>query len=222
MPLAPLTGVVAAVLLVGGLAEENVATSSSDGAIGAWLAGNHTAGWLAHSFLLAFAALAVLAFAHTVRERVAGGPRPDGTAPGGSLVSASGGLMATAVFVGAALFAAYPIGHLFEDMPITSPDGYRVTMAASASLMLVFSMLPAATFAVAAATLGLRRRTMPTWLAIFSYVFALLMLASALVVPFIVFGLWIVVTSITLTVTRPRTLIAPPATAASPSLATSR
>ena len=222
MRLAPLSGLLAAVLLVGGLAEENVATSSNDGAVGAWLASNHTASWLAHSFLLAFAALAILVFAHAVRERVAGGPRPDGTAAGGSLVSAYGGLMAAVVFAGAAVFAAYPIGHLFEDMPITSPDGYRVTMAASASLMLVFSMLPAAAFAVAAATLGLRRRTMPIWLAIFSYVFALLMLASAPVVPFIVFGLWIVVTSVTLTITRPKTLTAPRTTAAAPSLATSR
>jgi hypothetical protein len=204
MRLAPLSGVAAAVLLVGGLAESNIATSASDSSITSWLAQNHTGSWLAHAFLLALAAIAVLVFGSALRDRVAGLARSDETSTaGGSLVSAAGVVTAVALFTGAALFAAYPIGHLTEDMPLTSADGYRVTMAASASLMFVFSMLPAAALAVAAATVGLRRRTMPTWLAIFSYVFAALMIASALLVPFLAFGIWIIITSITLALTRP-------------------
>jgi hypothetical protein len=219
MRLAPLSGI-AAVLLVGVLAESNIATSASDSSITSWLARNHTGGWLAHAFLLGLAAIAVLIFGYAIRDRVAETAESGETSAAGSLISATGVVLAVALFSGAALFAAYPIGHLTEDMPLTSADGYRLTMAASASLMFVFSMLPAAALAVSAATIGFRRRTMPRWLAIFSYVCAALMIASALLVPFLAFGIWIVVTSVTLAVTRPP--VAAPHSPVKQSLVTSR
>ncbi len=205
MRLAPLSGIVAAILLLAGLSENNVPTRSDDATIAAWLRAGHTGSWLAHGVLLVAAGIALLLFAYSVRGRLAA----DRASLSGSLVSTTGTLFATVVLIGGTAFAALPIGHIFEHSPTPSPDAYRLSMAASASLMVVFAMVPAATFAATVATVGLRRRTMPVWLTVVSYVFAVLMLASALVVPFMVFGLWAVITSITLTVTRPGPAAAP-------------
>ncbi len=199
MRLAPLTGILAAGLLLGGLSEDNVPTSDSDSAISNWLAAGHTGSWLLHGALVVFAGIALLLFTFSLRARLVG----DRPSTGASLLTAAGALFATTVLIGGTVFSALPIGHIFEDSPTPSPEMYRLSMATSASLMVVFSMVPAATLAAVTATVGLRSRTMPTWLAVVSYLFALLMLASALLVPFIVFGLWTLITSITLTVTRP-------------------
>lgn len=199
MRLAPLSGIAAAILLLAGLSENNVPSRADDATITAWLGAGHTGSWLAHGALIVAAGIALLLFVYSVRGRLVA----DQSGPGPSLVSATGTLFATTVLVGGAAFAALPIGHVFEHSPTPSPDTYRLSMATSASLMVVFAMVPAAAFAATTATVGLRRRTIPVWLAVASYVFAVLMLASALIVPFMVFGLWAVITSITLTVTRP-------------------
>ncbi len=205
MRLAPLSGIIAAILLLGGLSENNVPTRAGDATITAWLRAGHTGTWLAHGALSVAAGIALMLFAYSVRGRLAG----DRPSLGASLLSTTGTLFATTILIGAAVFAALPIGHIFEHSPTPSPDAYRLSMATSASVMVVFAMVPAATFAATVATVGLRRRTMPTWLAVVSYLFAVLMLASALVVPFMVFGLWAVITSITLTVTGRRPAAAP-------------
>lgn len=199
MRYAPLSGVAAAGLLIAGLAENNAPTSDSDTTITAWLAGGHNGGWIGHGLLLGAAGIALLLFGYSLRDRLAG----DRPGLGTSLLTTAAGLLAASVILGAALFTALPIGHLLESSPTASAETYRLSMALCTAVMFVFSMIPAATLAITAATTGLRRKTMPTWLAVVSYLLAALMLASALLVPFLVFGIWVLVTSITLTVTKP-------------------
>ncbi len=201
MRYAPLSGIAAAGLLVAGLAENNVPTSDSDATITAWLAGGHNGGWIGHGLLLGAAGIALLLFAYSLRARLTG-DRPD---LGASLLTMTGGLLTASVILGGALFAAVPIGHLLESSPTASAETYRLSMGLCTAVMFVFSMIPAATLAITAATIGLRRKTMPAWLAVVSYLLAALMLASALLVPFLVFGIWLLITSITLTAAKPRT-----------------
>ena len=165
MRYAPLSGVAAAGLLVAGLAENNTPTSDSDATITAWLAGGHNGGWIGHGLLLGAAGIALLLFAYSLRARLTG----DRPGLGASLLTATGGLLTASVLLGAALFAALPIGHLLESSPTASAETYRLSMALCTAVMFVFSMIPAATLAITAATIGLRCKTMPAWLAVVSY-----------------------------------------------------
>ncbi len=210
-----LIGPLAAVVLLGGLFENNIETSKPDAAIHDWLVSTGNGTWLAHTTALAVAGVLLIAFAQVLRVRLTGGgAQQDETARGlARAVAALGTTIGTMVLVGAGLFGAVPIGRLFEGAPDPDPSVYRYLMAASASVFVIFLSLPAATLAASASLLGLRLGTMPRWLGITGLVLAALILVSAFVAPLMVFGLWLVVTGGALTF-GPRSV-----TAAQPALA---
>ena len=196
------SGPVAAVLLIVGLFESNIETSSTDGAITAWLITHGNVSWLAHSFASTLAAVALVVFAHALRARVG-----DDTA--GSLVVSMSTLAAAMLAVGAALFAAVPVGRVFEGAPQPDPSTYRYVLSAAASVMVIFVSPIAAGMAASAGVGLLRSRTAPRWVAITSIVLAVLMLLSAFVAPLMVFGLWLLVTGVALGVRRPAVAVKP-------------
>jgi hypothetical protein len=191
--LAPLS----AVLLLAGLFETNVATHSSDTVIAAWLARTGDGSWIIHALAEVVAGCLLLVYAQVLRSRLGGG---DDTLS--RTLGALGTLVASMVVVGACLFAAIPIGRVFEHSPDPDPSAYRYLMAASASILVIFVSVPAAAFAGTAAVLGLRRGTAPRWLGYVGLGLAALMLISAFVAPLMIFGLWLFVTGIGLAVTR--------------------
>ncbi|WP_027861574.1 hypothetical protein [Marmoricola sp. URHB0036] len=191
--LAPLS----AVLLLAGLFETNVATHSSDRVIADWLAHHGDGSWIIHALAEVVAGCLLLVYAQVLRARLGGG---DDTLT--RTLGALGTLVASMVVVGAGLFAAIPIGRVFEHSPDPDPSAYRYLMAASASILVIFVSVPAAAFAATAAVLGLRRGTAPRWLGYVGLGLAALMLISAFVAPLMVFGLWLFVTGISLAMTR--------------------
>jgi hypothetical protein len=106
------------------------------------------------------------------------------------------------VYTGAALFAAVPVGRFFEQAPDPDPSVYRYLSAAAASVMVIFVSLPASGLVASVSATGLRARTMPRWLGWAGLVLAVLMLLSAFVAPLMVFGLWLLVSGVTLALSR--------------------
>lgn len=194
-----LTGPAAGVLLLAGLFENNIDTSKGDAAITSWLASHGDGGWMAHATLSVVSGVLLLLYAQVLRSRLSG-------AGGRTLersVSALGTMVATMIVVGGALFAAVPVGRLFEHAPDPAASVYRYLLAAAASVMVIFLSLPAAALCGCVSALGLSRGTMPRWLGCTGVALALLMLASAFVAPLMVFGLWLVVSGIALSVGSP-------------------
>jgi hypothetical protein len=191
--LAPLS----AVLLLAGLFEGNIATRSSDAAISDWLAHTGNGGWIIHALAEVVAGCLLLVYAQVLRHRLGGGDDVLSRT-----LAALGTLVASMLVVGACLFAAIPIGRLFEHSPDPDPSAYRYLMAASASILVIFVSVPAAAFAGSAAVLGLRRGTAPRWLGYLGLALSVLMLLSAFVAPLMIFGLWLFISGIGLAVTR--------------------
>lgn len=192
------SGPAAGVLLVLGLFETNIETSKPDGAITSWLAGNGNAAWLAHAGASAVGGVLLVLFGHALRARLAR------TNPAGTLVSSLTTMIATMVGVGAAVFAAVPIGRVFEDAPDPDPSVYRYLSAAAAAVMVIFLAPACAALAGVTAYVGLRERTLPRWLGVGTVVLAVLMLVSAFAAPLMVFVLWLLVTGTTLGLRAPR------------------
>ncbi len=191
MRLLPLTGPAAAALLLAGLFEGNVPTDRSDGAVEAWLAANGDGGWLAHSAVSAIGGVLLVVYGQVLRDRLS---RDEG--PLERLVTSLATLTGTMVVVGAALFAAVPVGRAFEGSPDPAADVYRYLLGAAASVEVIFLAAPAAALCATVSVLGLRRASMPLWLGRCGVALAVLMLASAFVAPLMVFGLWLVISGV--------------------------
>lgn len=192
-----LLGPVSAALLLGGLFESNIETSASDERISHWLATTGHGAWMAHALVEVLAGLLLVAFGHALRWRL-GGAASD--MPLARAVTSMATVLGAMVVIGGALFAAVPVGAVFENAPPPDPSTYRYLMSASAGVLVIFASVPAAGLAAATAALGLRTGTAPRWLGYAGLVLAVLMLASAFVAPLMVFGLWLLVVGITLAV----------------------
>jgi hypothetical protein len=191
------SGPLAAVLLLAGLFESNVETQSTDATISHWLETHGNGVWIAHATLSALAGVLLVVFGHAVRARIG-----DGDAA--RLIPSLSTLTGTMICVGAALFAAVPIGRMFENAPDPDPSVYRYLSAAAASVMVIFLAPACAALAATIGIAGLSTRAVPRWLGVTSVVMAVLMLASAFVAPLMVFGLWLLVTGIALGLRAPR------------------
>lgn len=195
------SGPLAAVLLIVGLFESNIDTDASDGAITSWLAGHGNTAWLAHASASVIAAVLLVVFGQALRDRLG----RDTSA--GALVASFATVAAAMVAVGAAVFAAVPVGRVFESAPDPDPSTYRYLSSAAASVMVIFVAPACAALAGVTGVAGMRAGTLPRWLGIASVVLAVLMLATAFVAPLMVFVLWLVVTGTAVGVRR--TAVAP-------------
>lgn len=202
-----LLGPFAGVLLLLGLFENNIETSASDHRIAGWLATAGNTGWMAHAAAEALAGVLLVGFGQALRWRLAG----DVDSALARTVSAMAGLLGSTVVVGAALFAAVPVGAVFEGAPAPDPSTYRYLMAAAASVLVIFASVPAAGLAAATALLGLRARTAPRWLGYAGLVLSALIVLSAFLAPLMVFALWLVVVGVGLAVSKPAAALREPA-----------
>ena len=200
MSKATLTGPLAAVLLFGGLFENNIETSKPDAPIRAWLATTGNTAWLAHAAALAVGGVVLMVFAQVLRVRLSAGTDDVLT----RMVGALGTALGTVLVLGAAVFAAVPIGRVFEGAPAPDPSTYRYLMAASASMLVIFLSVPAAALAGAVGAQVLRGTTAPRWLGYAGIAAGILTLVSAFVAPLAVFSLWLLVTGIALATGRSR------------------
>lgn len=194
MRMLTLTGPAAAVLLLAGLFETNIETAKGDAAIASWLASSGNAGWMAHALLSVAGGVLVLVYSQVLRTRLAG--QANGTVE--RLLGGLGTTVASTIVVGAAIFAAVPVGRFFEGSPDPDPSVYRYLLAAAASVFVIFLSVPAAALCGCVAALGLRNGTMPRWLGYTSAALAVLMVLSAFTAPLMVFGLWLVVSGVAL------------------------
>lgn len=191
------SGPAAAVLLVVGLFESNIETSRPDHDITAWLAGHGNTGWLAHATASAVAAVLLIVFGQALRERL--GRETAAGALVASLATAAGAM----VGLGAAVFAAVPIGRVFESAPDPDPSTYRYLSAAAAAMMVIFVAPACAALVATTGIAGMRIGTLPRWLGVVSVVLAVVIVASAFVAPLMAFVLWLLVTGVALGVRRP-------------------
>ena len=113
----------------------NVETQASDATINHWLASHGNAVWIAHAGASALAGVLLVVFGHALRIRL-------GRDDAGRLVTSLSTLTGTLVCAGAALFAAVPIGRVFESAPDPEPSVYRYLSAAAASVMVIFLARP--------------------------------------------------------------------------------
>jgi hypothetical protein len=206
-----LIGPLAGALLLAGLFENNIETSASNQRFADWLASTGHTAWMAHAFAEALAGVLLVGFGQALRWRLAGARDDSALA---RTVTSMAGLLGGTTVVGAALFAAVPVGAVFESAPAPDPSTYRYLMAAAASVLVIFASVPAAGLAATTALLGLRAGTAPRWLGYTGLALSVLMLASAFVAPLMVFALWLVVTGIGLAVSRPAVTVREPAYAA--------
>ena len=136
--LAPL----AAVLLLAGLFEGNVATHSSDATISDWLARTGNAGWIVHALAEVVGGILILAYAQVLRSRLGGRGRrhlAHSRSPGHPGRNARGGRRRV-------LRRGSDRSGLRALAPPV-PSSYRYLMAASASILVIFVSVPAAAFA---------------------------------------------------------------------------
>lgn len=201
-----LSGPAAAVLLMAGLFENNIETSQNDGAITSWLRAHGNLLWMSHATLTVLGGVLLLVYAQVLRSRLSA----THTGPLERSVGALGTLVATMMAVGGAVYAAVPVGRMFEDAPDPSAAVYRYLSAAAASVLVIFLSLPGAALCGCVSALGLRRETMPRWLGYTGLVLAVLMMISAFVAPLMIFGLWLAVSGVALSF---RSSVRHPATA---------
>ncbi len=116
-----LSGPAAAVLLMAGLFENNIETAQGDGAIASWLQGHGNVLWMSHATLTVLGGVLLLVYAQVLRSRLSG----TDAGPLERSVGALGTLVATMMAVGGAIFAAVPVGRMFEDAPDPSAAVYR-------------------------------------------------------------------------------------------------
>ena len=218
--LAPLTGVAGIASVVAGLATDTAPTSSwSDSDIEKWFTTHSLGQWFLSAYLLAIGAALLLVFAAVVRDRL----RRSGAGEFAcSLISGSGILFASTILTGAGLYAAVPAGMTFADAPAPPAAVARYLLGAAYGVMVMFSALAAAVFALTVSVAALRNPALPRSLAIAGLPLSVLMLANA-VLPMAAITLWFVAVSIIMTLRQnatPRHTTTPSPPLSAPTMAT--
>jgi hypothetical protein len=190
---AAIAGVLFALLLAATLALIRLATPAHAGEVDAWLSDPSRNRMIVLALeLVPFEGIAFLWFIGVVRDRI--GQREDRFFA--TVFLGSGLLFVALLFVASAVTAAF-IGEMAartgspEDI---SGLGRRV----GAVILHTYAMRMAAVFTISTATIGVRTRFIPRWLALSGYVIALILLLVAGITPWIelIFPAWILLFSL--------------------------
>src|SRR5207244_10562633 len=122
---------------------------------------------------------------------------------GGPMVS-FGLLFASVAVVSALVRASIPGAKQFGDTPLPTGDFARQFDQIGFALLLVAGALSAGAFTAAASFFARQHALLPGWLTMAGYVVAVLQLAGAFFLPFALFPMWVLVSSIVLLRREPR------------------
>jgi hypothetical protein len=194
--LSSLTGILFAVLFVTSLifVYTTPRLSASDAEISAYYAGGSTALVTVGQFLIPFAGIAFLWHAHTTRLLIKfRTPTPSVIPYGLQLVS--GILFVVLLFAGTASAGAVALLKDLTNAPLPSVDVARGMLALGYGMVFVYAIRGAGMYALTTTTLLRQAGIMPTWLAIVSYLLALVLLINTTLHPVVVllFPAWVVI-----------------------------
>jgi hypothetical protein len=156
---------------------------------GWWNSGSHRAAAIVGAYLMVLGALAFVGFMWNLCQRF--------RARGG-MATTFGGLFVALASVSALIRAAIPGGKQFGSMDVPTGGWANQFDNIGQGLLLVAGSLSAGAFLIAASYWSQRFSVLPNWLSVSGYVVGVLQLAGALFFPFVLFPIWVLVTSILL------------------------
>jgi hypothetical protein len=193
---AAVAGIVFSLLLGTTFALLIVSAPSDTGSLGSWFtdSGRRTAVAVALN-LVPFAGIAFLWFIGVVRSRI--GEHEDKFF---ATVFLGSGLLFVAMLFVAAAFGGGLIAVAEQSGASSGHDTLTVGRGVTAILLRVYALRMAAVFTISTATIALRTRVIPRWIGYLGYAFAVVMLVSIGLTPWVelLFPLWILVLSIDL------------------------
>lgn len=197
---APLSGAAFVVLVVVGfiVAGNSPDTDASNAKIAAYLAKNsNQTRNIVSFFILMVAMLALLGFYASLRARLA---RAEGETGGAAALTLGAGVASTVfLIVSIGLFIAPVITADDASKFVVDPGLWRFSQD-TGYMFWISSAVAGALAAWATAAVALRTRALPRWFGWFSIVAGIISLAAFLFFPTFVYWLWILITSIVLTV----------------------
>jgi hypothetical protein len=190
---AAVAGILFAVLLITSLMLIRLAIPADAREAGQWLAGNVSPIELALT-LLPFAGIAFLWFIGVVRDRL--GEYEDRLFA--TVFLGSGLLFLAMLFAAAALAGGILIAYDAAPTALTSPGIYSFGRAVTFVVLNTYAIKMAGVFMISTATLFLRTKVTPRWMALLGYALALLLLVSISRLSWIIllFPLWILLISV--------------------------
>ena len=190
---AAVAGILFSVLLIASLTILRLSIPADPRDAGQWLAGDTRLIEVALT-LLPFAGIAFLWFIGVVRDRL--GEHEDRLFA--TVFLGSGLLFLAMLFASAALAGGILIAHGAAPAPLVSSETYAFARAVTFVILNTYAIKMAGVFMISTATLFLRTRVTPRWMALLGYVLALLLLVtiSRLSGIILVFPLWILLISI--------------------------
>jgi hypothetical protein len=141
-----------------------------------------------------FAGIAFLWFIGVIRDRI--GQHEDRFFA--TVMLGSGLLFVAMLFVACAVAAGLRSEASTTGATVSSTDLFQIEAKVAASLLNVYAMRMAAVFTITVATIALRTKVIPRWLAFSGYASAAVLLVSLGITPWVqlLFPLWILVLSI--------------------------
>ena len=190
---AAVAGILFSVLLIASLAILRLAVPADPRDAGRWLAGDTRPIELALT-LLPFAGIAFLWFIGVVRDRL--GEYEDRLFA--TVFLGSGLLFLAMLFASAAIAGGILIAYGASPTALVGSEMYAFARAATYVILNTYAIKMAGVFMISTATLFLRTRVTPRWMALLGYALALLLLVSISRVSgiIVVFPLWILLISI--------------------------
>ncbi len=189
--LGPWLGIAFVVLFVAGFLTFN--TPDTDASQAKWVAwwdsSSHRATALVATYLIVLSTVAFVVFMWNLGQRFrehAGVPTTFGT------------LFVAMALVSTLMRAAIPGGKQFGSLKVPSGDFASQFDNIGQGLLLVPGAISAGAFLIAASYWARRYGVLPNWLTISGYVVGVLQLAAAVFFPFVLFPIWVLVTSIVL------------------------
>jgi hypothetical protein len=162
----------------------------------------HHTGLIVALNLVSIASVAFLWFVAVIRRRM--GDREDRFF---STVFLGSALLYLATFIaGAVAMAAPAVGSAAMDNGVVDRAAATLTVGTTSAMLLIIGPRLQAVFMLTTSTLILRTRVMPNWLAYFGYATGILLFLFPIVAQpvGIVFPLWVLVVSVTIAVTHPK------------------
>jgi hypothetical protein len=155
-----------------------------------WLDSGHRTAAVVGAYLMVLGLLAFLCFVATLRRRLGAG---------GGLAVVFGSVFVALGLVSALVRAAIPGGKVFGSTPVPAgADFARQFDNIGFALLLVAGALAAGAFVITTSYLARQSGLLPGWLTIAGFVVGVLQLAGGVFFPFLIFLIWMLVTSIVL------------------------
>ncbi len=171
-----------------------------------WAVSSHRTTALIATYLMVLGTMAFVAFIWNLAQRF----RPGAGAP-----TTFGALFVALALVAALIRAAIPGGKQFGSLAIPTGGWAAQFDNIGQGLLLVAGAISAGAFLVTASFWAHRYNVLPNWLIVSGYVVGVLQLAAALFFPFVLFPIWVLVTSIVLMTRDSRAIDADPLAAGS-------